>query len=91
MYQNGIYHEGIKALSESFKKNSNLRLIDLNDNTITLKGAKHIANALPHLQKLKVLNFDDCLLRTDGATVLADALTEKHMNLEVCHIIKLYY
>lgn len=83
MPQNGIYHKGIKALSNAFKKNGNLRLLDLNDNTITKKGATHIANALPYLQKLEVINFGDCLLRTDGAKVLADALAANHTNLKV--------
>lgn len=83
MPQNGIYHQGIEALSNSFKNNHNLKVLDLNDNTVTKVGANHIAAALPHLQKLKILNLGDCLLGTDGATILAKALTEKHDNLEV--------
>lgn len=84
MPQNGIYHVGIKALSESLAKNPNLKTLNLNDNTVTQKGATSIAKALPHLQKLRILNLGDCLLRTGGATVLANALAEKHLDLEVC-------
>ena len=42
MPQNGIYHIGISALSEAFKVNENLRILNLNDNTITFKGGKYI-------------------------------------------------
>lgn len=63
--------------------NKNLRLLNLNDNTLTSKGAKSLAAALPALQKLQVLNLGDCLLKTQGALILADALIDGHFELEV--------
>lgn len=49
--QNGIYHPGITALSESLKENENLKILNLNDNTIGPKGAEALAQALELLQK----------------------------------------
>lgn len=83
MPQNGIYHVGIKELSEALTHNKNLKVLNLNDNTLTEKGANFIAGALPHLQKLKILNLGDCLLKTGGTTIVAEALTEGHPELEV--------
>ena len=51
MPQNGIYHVGISALSEGFKKNPNMRVLNLNDNTIGPKGAAALAEALELMQK----------------------------------------
>lgn len=82
MPQNGIYHVGITALSDSFTHNKNLQILNLNDNTIGPKGAEAFANVLPNLQNLKQINFGDCLLKTKGAESLANALQEKHRDLE---------
>lgn len=49
--QNGIYHIGISALSDSLKENENLKILNLNDNTIGSKGAEALAFALENLQK----------------------------------------
>lgn len=51
MPQNGIYHPGISALSEAFKVNPNMKSLNLNDNTITAKGAEYLADALVCMQK----------------------------------------
>lgn len=51
MPQNGIYHLGISALSESLRENENLKILNLNDNTIGPKGAQTLAYALELLQK----------------------------------------
>lgn len=82
MPQNGIYHSGITALTKAFTHNKNLKIINLNDNTIGAKGAKAIADILPQLQNLQQINFGDCLLKTKGALVLANALKNSHLNLE---------
>ncbi len=87
MPQNGIYHQGIKALSEAFCKNPNLRIINLNDNTFTPKGAKHFAEALGKLNKLVYLNLGDCLLKTEGCHYIAEALKGNgHQALEELHV-----
>lgn len=49
--QNGIYYPGITALSESLKENKDLKILNLNDNTIGPKGAEALAQALELLQK----------------------------------------
>ncbi|CAG9828161.1 unnamed protein product [Diabrotica balteata] len=79
---NGIYHQGISALSEAFAVNTNLQILNLNDNTIGPKGAEAIAAALVNNQKLRELNFGDCLLKTKGAMLLSDALKDSHISLE---------
>lgn len=83
MPQNGIYHDGISALSDAFLHNRNLEILNLNDNTIGPKGSESIAKALLGLQNLKELNFGDCLLKTKGALLLADSLKSGNKNLEI--------
>lgn len=43
MYQDGIRAKGIEALSESFRYNPNLKIINLSDNTFTVTGAHAMA------------------------------------------------
>lgn len=74
MPQNGIYHVGISALAESFAKNPQLRILNLNDNTIGSKGSVALSAVLRKLNKIQRLNFGDCLLKTHGAISLATAL-----------------
>jgi len=75
MPQNGIYSPGITALANAFASNPNMQHVNLNDNTFTAIGAKAMAEkALPHLQNLEVMNFGDCLVRTEGANAIAEAL-----------------
>lgn len=83
MPQNGIYHVGITALSEGLRQNPNLRVLNLNDNTLTARGAAAISKSLLFLPGLRSLNFGDCLLKTKGAQFIAEALTDKHTLLEV--------
>ena len=42
--------------------------------------------ALPGLQQLQVINFDDCLLRTAGAKAIAKALAVGSDQLKVRYI-----
>jgi len=79
MQQNGIYHVGIAAIAQGLSANPNLRVLNLNDNTIGLKGARALAKALPIFRGLEELNLGDCLLKTKGALSLAEAL-EIHGN-----------
>ncbi|MGH0180329.1 UNVERIFIED_CONTAM: hypothetical protein FKN15_004525 [Acipenser sinensis] len=39
MPQNGINHAGVTALASAMKENSELRVLNLNDNTFTKRGA----------------------------------------------------
>lgn len=43
MPQNGINHPGVTALAQAFSINPLLRVINLNDNTFTEKGAVAMA------------------------------------------------
>ncbi|KAL4720347.1 hypothetical protein ACJJTC_007881, partial [Scirpophaga incertulas] len=85
MPQNGIYHVGISALSDAFKNNPNLAILNLNDNTIGAKGAEAIAAVL---HNLKTINFGDCLLKSKGAKALATAFRESSkalVSLDLSH------
>lgn len=42
-----------------------------------------MAEVLPDLQKLKVINFGDCLVKSEGARAIAGAIKEGHQQLEV--------
>lgn len=83
MPQNGIHHVGISALADALTHNPDLQHLDLNDNTFTEKGSEAMAHSLPMLQKLEVINFGDCLVKSNGATVIAEALRDGHMELKV--------
>ena len=54
MPQNGIYFEGLTALAAAFANNPNLRILNLNDNTFTDKGARAMAATLKKLNNLEV-------------------------------------
>ena len=43
MPQNGINHKGISALADAFSQSPNLKILNLNDNTFTEKGARAMA------------------------------------------------
>lgn len=43
MPQNGINHPGITALANAMQHNPNLRVLNLNDNTFTKRGAVAMA------------------------------------------------
>lgn len=47
MPQNGINHPGVTALAQAFAINPLLRIINLNDNTFTEKGAVAMAQVRP--------------------------------------------
>jgi Ran GTPase-activating protein (RanGAP) involved in mRNA processing and transport len=81
MPQNGIRPPGIEALTKAFVHNRNLRIIDLNDNTITT-AAQKLASTIDKLPKLQMLNLESSLIRTKGAIAIARALVS-HRNLQV--------
>lgn len=51
MPQNGINHPGVTALASAMQKNPGLRILNLNDNTFTEKGAI----AMAQVQRPKML------------------------------------
>jgi Ran GTPase-activating protein (RanGAP) involved in mRNA processing and transport len=68
-------------LTSAFVHNRNLRIIDLNDNTITTAAPK-LASAIEKLPKLEIINLESSLIRTKGAMAIARAITT-HKNLQV--------
>ena len=48
MPQNGINHPGVTALATAVQHNPSLRILNLNDNTFTEKGAIAMAQLLRH-------------------------------------------
>lgn len=75
LYQNGIWMEGIEAIvRQGLSANPRLKVLDLQDNTATLRGAQAVAEALPRWPDLEVLELSDLLLRSQGAGMVIDAL-----------------
>ena len=84
MPQNGIRPPGIEALTSAFVSNQNLRVIDLNDNTITLAAPK-LASAIEKLPKLEIINLESSLIRTQGANAIARAIfSHKNLKVKIC-------
>jgi Ran GTPase-activating protein 1 len=75
MPQNGIRPEGIALiLREGLIHARELQILDLQDNTFTLKGALALAEILPQLPEVTDLGVGDCLLSARGSVVVAQAL-----------------
>ncbi|OLL26517.1 Ran GTPase-activating protein 1 [Neolecta irregularis DAH-3] len=88
--QNGIRPEGIETLLRDGLSNCiRLKVMDLQDNTFTLRGAKALAHVLPIWTELNELGVGDCLLSARGGNILAEAIS-KGLNSEIA-ILKLQY
>lgn len=75
LYQNGIRMEGIETIvSRGLSVNTTLQVVDLQDNTATLRGAKAVAKALPYWHDLRELQLSETLLRPKGAALIIQAL-----------------
>lgn len=85
MPQNGIYHDGVRALAEALSENKSLQHLDLNDNLLTPKGAAALASSLSCMRQLRVLNLDDCLLKNAGAESIARSLSS-NSQLQELHL-----
>ena len=75
MYQNGIRMEGVRALCQGLSHCKDLEVLDLQDNTATLRGSRAVANALPNWPHLRTLNLSDCLLKSKGGSLLFETLS----------------
>ncbi|KAF9203726.1 hypothetical protein BGZ49_006107, partial [Haplosporangium sp. Z 27] len=83
MPQNGIRMEGIEALAAGLTKCPELEILDLQDNTFTIRGCRAFAAAIPTWSGLKRLNFGECLLSNKGTILLSQALAQgKNTKLE---------
>ncbi|KJZ78341.1 hypothetical protein HIM_02379 [Hirsutella minnesotensis 3608] len=88
MVQNGIRQEGIShLLSEGLNHATELRVLDLQDNTFTLMGAKALAKVTPTWTLLRELGVGDSLLSAKGGVLLAEALAQgKNQKLETLRL-----
>lgn len=90
MVQNGIRQEGIvHLLSNGLSHASNLRVLDLQDNTFTATGGKALSNVVGGWTELMELGVGDCLLGRRGGIALASAL-EKGKNGKL-QVLRLQY
>ncbi|RVD82670.1 uncharacterized protein DFL_007088 [Arthrobotrys flagrans] len=77
MVQNGIRPEGIsQLLTEGLVHCTDLEILDLQDNTFTLKGAKALAAAVGAWTVIKELGVGEVLLGAKGTGLLADKLAK---------------
>lgn len=90
LFQNGIRPAGVaKLISQGLSHNKKLEVLDLQDNTLTTVGGKHIAKALPNWEALRELNLNDALLKSSGSLLVVKALGEgNHPQLKT---VKLQY
>lgn len=88
MVQNGIRQEGIShLLSEGLSHAARLEVLDLQDNTFVVPGAKALAKVTPTWASLKELGVGDSLLGTKGAVLLGEALAKgENKSLEVLRL-----
>ena len=86
MQQNGIRPDGITdILRNGVVHDHDLQVLDLQDNTFTLKGALALADILPDLPNLVDLGVGDCLLSARGSIVVAETL-KKASNTKLEHL-----
>ena len=57
---------GITALAKCIESNPNLKKLNINDNTVTERGAFAIGEALENCKNLETLDMGDCLIRNKG-------------------------
>ena len=88
MVQNGIRQEGIAhLLSEGLRNTPDLRVLDLQDNTFTLLGAKALAKVTPGWTELIELGIGDSLLSAKGGVLLGNSLAKgKNKKLEILRL-----
>ena len=77
MVQNGIRQEGIShLLKEGLRYAKGSQVLDLQDNTFTLKGAKALTSVVSGWTEIRELGIGDSLLSAKGGILLADALAK---------------
>ena len=88
MVQNGIRQEGITHLLKTgLAHASELKVLDLQDNTFTAMGARALADVVHGWASLEELGVGDCLLSARGGVALGEALAKgKNGKLEVLRL-----
>ncbi|KAF4988926.1 hypothetical protein FGRMN_9461 [Fusarium graminum] len=88
MVQNGIRQEGIShLLTEGLSHASELKVLDLQDNTFTATGAKALSKVVSNWTSLQELGVGDSLLGAKGGVLVANALAKgKNAKLETLRL-----
>ncbi|KAF7543152.1 hypothetical protein G7Z17_g10976 [Cylindrodendrum hubeiense] len=88
MVQNGIRPEGIShLLTEGLKNATELRILDLQDNTLTLPGAKALAKVVAGWTLLQELGVGESLMSAKGAVLVSKELSKgKNAKLETLRV-----
>lgn len=88
MTQNGIRQEGISHLLQNGLRHAHaLEVLDLQDNTFTLKGSTALAAVLEGWPSLRELGVGDCLLSARGGVKVAQALAaNKNQKLQTLRL-----
>ncbi|KAL7628173.1 Ran GAP Rna1 [Parahypoxylon ruwenzoriense] len=88
MVQNGIRQEGIEQLlTVGLNHATELKILDLQDNTFTTKGAKALADVVPVWADIQELGIGDSLLSAKGGVLLANALSKgRNRKLEILRL-----
>ncbi|BFZ53340.1 Ran GAP Rna1 [Savitreella phatthalungensis] len=90
MPQNGIRPEGIaRLIKDGLSQCKELEVVDMQDNTFTLKGSLSLASALAKWPRLSELSVADCLLKKRGSLAVAKALLAGHNT--AIHTLKMQY
>jgi Ran GTPase-activating protein 1 len=77
MVQNGIRQEGIShLLTDGLRHAKGIKVLDLQDNTFTILGAKALATVTPGWTEIQELGVGDSLLSAKGGVVVANALAK---------------
>jgi Ran GTPase-activating protein 1 len=88
MVQNGIRQEGISHLiTDGLSHAKGINVIDFQDNTFTILGAKALASVVSQWTEVQELGIGDSLLGAKGAILVANALaTGKNDKLEILRL-----
>lgn len=88
MVQNGIRQEGISHLiTDGLRYARGIEVLDLQDNTFTLMGAKALASVAPGWIVVKELGIGDSLLSAKGGVLFANALAKgQNKKLEILRL-----
>jgi len=88
MVQNGIRQEGIEQLlTTGLSSCKKLEILDLQDNTFTLRGANALTSVVTGWSQLQELGIGDSLLGARGGVKLAETLQlERNTTLKVLRL-----
>lgn len=88
MVQNGIRQEGVShLLTEGLSHASELKVLDLQDNTFTVTGARALSKVVSNWASIRELGVGDSLLGSKGGVLVANALAKgKNNKLETLRL-----